>query len=65
MYVVNREDVVKMMTDYVEGMNRQLASSHGMDSNQIEIIINQARPELTRVNGELFDLLNSRGIIKS
>lgn len=65
MYVVNREDVVKLMTDYVENMNREIATSHGMDPNQLEMLINQARPDLNRVNGELFDHLVERGVIRS
>ena len=65
MYVINRDDVVKLMTEHIETMNRRLADSHGMDSNQVEILINQARPELTRINGELFDLLVERGVIRS
>lgn len=65
MYVINRDDVVKLMTEHIETMNRGLAANHGMDSNQVEILINQARPELTRINGELFDLLVERGVIRS
>jgi|Laugrespbdmm15sn_2_1035079.scaffolds.fasta_scaffold197893_2 hypothetical protein len=65
MYVLNREDVVNLMTDYIENMNRNLATSHGMDPNQVEMVINQARPDLNRVNGELFDHLVERGVIRS
>jgi hypothetical protein len=51
------------MTAYIENMNREMAISHGMDPTQIEIVLNQAKSDLQRVNGQLFDLLVERGVI--
>jgi hypothetical protein len=60
---INKTEVVELMTAYIENMNREMAISHGMDSTQIEIVLNQAKPDLQRVNGQLFDLLVERGVI--
>lgn len=59
-----REDVVKMMTDYINDMNRKTLRDMGTPDADAESAITQMQPELTRVNGLLFDLLKENGVIQ-
>lgn len=59
-----REEVVKLMTDYVNKMNREMMLAIGGVPEQIERGIEEMQPELNRVNGELYDLLKEHGIIR-
>lgn len=59
-----REDVVKMMTDYINDMNRKTLRDMGTPDADAEAAITQMQPELTRVNGLLFDLLKENGVVQ-
>jgi hypothetical protein len=61
--VMNREDVVNIMTDVVNEMNRQMAWSQGIPSDQVEDVLKKQKGELDRVNGLIYDRLKLRGII--
>lgn len=58
-----RDEVVKLMTDYIDKMNREMAIQANMPSDQVEQQISQQRPQLMYVNGMLYDLLLENGII--
>jgi predicted HTH domain antitoxin len=58
-----RDEIVKMMTDYINNMNREGALSIGAVSEEVDKSIEQMQPELNRVNGELYDMLKENGII--
>lgn len=58
-----KDEVVKMMTDYVNAMNREALSGMGATEEQISATINEMAKELVRVNGELYDMLKENGVI--
>lgn len=58
-----REEVIELMTKTIEDMNRDIAESQFVPSDQVEAILSQARPELMRVNGLLYDTLVENGVI--
>lgn len=60
-----KSEVVEMMTNYINDMNRSLASSSGMDPQQVESMIQQNQPQLVHVNGLLFDLLREKGLLQN
>lgn len=59
-----KEEVVKIMSDSIDNMNRQMAQQHGMPPENVEEQIKQARPQLDHVNGMLYDLLKEYGVIR-
>lgn len=58
-----KDEVVKMMTDYVNAMNREALSGMGATEEQINATLGEMANELTRVNGELYDMLKENGVI--
>lgn len=58
-----KDEVVKMMTDLIDNMNRDLLRAMGSAGEAAEQSLNEMRPELTRVNGLLYDMLKENGII--
>lgn len=58
-----RHEVIKMMSDYIEQMNIQIAKQQNISDNEIEKVIGQARPQLDYVNGMLYDMLVQNGVI--
>lgn len=61
---MNKEEVVELMSNYIEEINRKLGSEMMMNSAQIEQAISAARPQLKEMNGALYDLLLNYGIIQ-
>jgi hypothetical protein len=58
-----RDEVVKLMSDTIDNMNRQGAQNSGSSSDEIEKFIAAGRPQLDFVNGMLYDLLKNEGVI--
>lgn len=58
-----KDEVVKMMTDYVNKMNREALTGMGANEEQIAATLDQMQGDLVRVNGELYDMLKENGII--
>jgi hypothetical protein len=58
-----RDEVVKLMSDTIDNMNRQGAQNSGLGSNEIEEFIAAGRSQLDLVNGMLYDLLKNEGVI--
>jgi hypothetical protein len=58
-----RQEVVDLMTNAIENMNRQMAIQQNAPSDQVEQAISQQKPQLMFVNGMLYDLLVEHGII--
>jgi len=58
-----KDEVVKMMTDYINAMNRDALFRMNATEEQIAASIEQMRDELERVNGELYDMLKTNGVI--
>ena len=60
-----REEVIALMTNAINDMNRQVAMQQQMPSEQIDQMIVAMQPQLINVNGMLYDLLKSNGIINN
>ena len=58
-----KDEVVKMMTDYVNKMNKEALSGMNATEEQIKAAIDQMQTDLVRVNGELYDMLKENGVI--
>lgn len=58
-----RDEAVKLMTDTIDEFNRYQALQNNMSSDQIEEYIKQNRDQLEFVNGMLYDVLKSNGVI--
>lgn len=59
-----RDEVVKIMTDTINNMNRERAYEMMVPSEEVERALSNATPELMRVNALLYDLLVEHGVIK-
>lgn len=58
-----RQEVVDLMTNAIENMNRQMAVQQNAPSDQVEQAISQQKPQLMFVNGMLYDLLVENGVV--
>lgn len=58
-----RAEVVKLMSDFVDNMNRDAARQQGLQEAEIERTLAEFRPSLDSVNGMLYDLLVDNGLI--
>ena len=58
-----KDEVVKMMTDYINAMNKEALSNMGATQEQLNSTISQMQAELVKVNGELYDMLKENGVI--
>jgi hypothetical protein len=58
-----RDEVVKLMSDAIDNMNRQGAQQSGIPESQIEEFITSGRTQLDFVNGMLYDILKNNGVI--
>jgi hypothetical protein len=61
---MQRESVIDLMTDVVIKLNREIAVQQNVAEDTIEEFINMSTPQFKYVNGLLYDLLDSNGIIK-
>jgi hypothetical protein len=60
-----RDEVVQLMTEAIDNMNRQMAIQQNAPSDQVEQALSQQRPQLMYVNGMLYDLLVEHGLINT
>jgi hypothetical protein len=58
-----RDEVVKMMSDYINKMNLEILQGMGTPDADANAAIEQMQTELNRVNGLLYDLLKENGVI--
>lgn len=58
-----RDEAVKLMTDTIDDFNRYQGQINGIPSEQIEEYIQQSREQMEFVNGMLYDVLKSNGVI--
>jgi hypothetical protein len=60
-----REETLEVMCKAVEDANRRLASSQGQEQiGQIEMWIQQQRPNLRMMNNEIYNALKAIGAIR-
>jgi hypothetical protein len=60
-----RDEVVQLMSDHIDNMNRAMAQQHNVPQDQVEQQLSQQRPQMMYVNGLLFDLLVEHGYINT
>ena len=58
-----RDEVVNLMCETVNTLNRKMAAQTNMPSDQIEQFIKQGQDQLKYVNGMLYDTLKENGVI--
>jgi hypothetical protein len=58
-----REEAVKLMCDTVDEFNRYQADQQRIPRAQIEEYITQGRQQMEFVNGMLYDVLKTNGVI--
>jgi excinuclease UvrABC helicase subunit UvrB len=63
--VMYKDEVVALMTNAVNEMNRRRAIQMGIHSIGIEESIQDMQDELNKVNGMLYDTLVDNGIIRN
>ena len=60
---MDRTEAVELMTNTVDEFNRYQAEQQGIDREQVEQYIAQAREQMVFVNGMLYDTLKANGVI--
>lgn len=60
---MRREEAISIMTTVVLDMNKEMGTQQGVPQQQIDMTLEQMKPELDKVNGMLFDALYEHGII--
>lgn len=63
MVSMKKQDVVKLMTDYMMELNLDAAKSMGMDNAEYKYQLQGMYPQIEFVNGKVYDLLVDKGII--
>jgi hypothetical protein len=58
-----REEAVKLMCDTIDEFNRYQSDQQGIPRAQIEEYITQGRQQMEFVNGMLYDVLKTNGVI--
>ena len=61
---MQKDEVIDLMTDVVVKLNREIAAQQNIEKDTIEDFINMSIPQFKYVNGLLYDLLETNGIIK-
>ena len=59
---MQKEEVIKAMTDTINDMNRQMAWENGVSSDQVDETLASMQDELNRVNAIVYDKLNELGM---
>jgi hypothetical protein len=63
--VMYRDEVIALMTNAVNDMNRKRAIEIGIPSQGLEDSIQAMQDELNNVNGMLYDTLVDNGVIRT
>jgi len=58
-----RDEVITLMCETVNEMNRSMAAKNNMPSEQIEGFIKEGQQQMKYVNGILYDTLKENGVI--
>lgn len=61
---MNKQEVVRIMTETVNNINRQLGSQQGSPIHEVEQAIAQHQPQLNQMNEMIYDALVINGVIK-
>jgi len=60
---MKREEVILLMNDVVNHINRQVGQANNLSDSQIDEAIMQHQDSLSQINGILYDELLQRGVI--
>ena len=60
-----RDEVIELMTNVINKMNREMGAQHNIPSDVLEQQIITQKPQLDYVNGLLFDTLVEYGMINN
>jgi hypothetical protein len=60
-----REEVVALMTEIINKMNREMGLQHNIPSDTLEEQIRNQKTQLDYVNGLLYDSLQEYGLINT
>lgn len=60
---MKREEVILLMNDVVNHINRQVGQANNLSDSQIDEAIMQHQDSLSQINGILYDELFQRGVI--
>jgi hypothetical protein len=63
--VMYRQEVIELMTNTINDMNRKRGTEAGLREEEVNQAINMMIPELNNVNALLYDLLVENGIIRN
>ena len=58
---MNREEVIELMTETILNLNIGLARQNNMPEDQIDKMVENAKPQFRVVNGILYDVLKENG----
>jgi uncharacterized protein YktB (UPF0637 family) len=61
---MSKNEVVAQMVEIAEDFNLLAIEGSGMPEDQIKEMIDQVRPQLYAIQGEIYDFLLAQGIIK-
>jgi hypothetical protein len=62
---MERQEVIKLMTNTVQEVNRQIAiQMMNVPANEVETKIAAAQEHVEHINGMIYDLLVDHGVIK-
>jgi hypothetical protein len=61
---MNRTEVVEQMVEIAEDFNLLAIEGAGLPEDQVKQMIEQVRPQLYTIQGEIYDYLFAQGIIK-
>jgi len=61
---MSKNEVVAQMVEIAEDFNLLAIEGSGMPEDQINQMIEQVRPQLYTIQGEIYDFLLAQGIIK-
>lgn len=60
-----RQEVIDLMTNAINDMNRRRGTEAGLRADEVEQAIGMMSQELNNVNALLYDLLVDNGVIKN
>jgi hypothetical protein len=61
---MNKNEIIQRMVDIAEEFNLQAMTQAGLPEDQIKQMIEQVRPQLYSIQGEIYSVLFKEGIIK-
>jgi hypothetical protein len=61
---VNKNEIIQTMVEIAEDFNLQAMSQSGLPEDQIKQMVEQVRPQLYAIQGEIYSFLFDKGVIK-